>query len=87
MNRQQPQMQQHLSSGARNHLLYPMLDTIAKTSFQAAEGVRKLEGNVHQLREEVKVVQSAIKELRELMQAQTKSSYSLKEEGHEVFSQ
>ena len=81
MNRQQPQMQ---PSGARNHILYPMLDNMAKNSFHAAESMKKLEGNVHQLREEVKVMQSAIKELKELIQAQTKNSYSLKEEGHEV---
>ena len=61
-----------------------MLDLIAKTSFQTAEGVRWLEGYIHQVREEVKLVKSSIKEVKELIQAQTKNNYSLKEEGYEV---
>ena len=69
---------------ARYHPLFPMLDMIAKSTQQMHQKIAKLEGSMHQMKEEVKVVQNALNELKQLSEKTVKSSFSLKEEGYEV---
>lgn len=72
------------AAAARSHMLYPLLDTCNKQSFQACEGVKRLEGTLNQVRGEFKAMQTAVNELKELMQKESKKNFSLKEEGFEV---
>lgn len=72
------------TNAARGHMLYPMLDIAIKYSFQAIEGIKRVESSVTQLKGEMKGMQNAINELRDLIKSQKKSTFSLKEEGYEV---
>ncbi len=82
-NRQQ-QQQSSSAIAARSHPLYPILDASSKNAYQACQGVGKLELSVGQLRNEVKILQTAVQELRELVKKQNRIAFSLKNEGYEV---
>lgn len=81
MNRQQPTQ---MRNPARNHVLFPIVESAAKNSFQATEGIKRLESDVRQLRGEMKTMQTAINELKEVIVTESRRNYSLKDEGHEV---
>lgn len=59
-------------SSARNHVLFPVLDTAAKNSFHANEGVGRLEVHMDKLHDEVKAMRTAMKELKELRKSREK---------------
>ena len=82
-NRQQ-QQQSSSAIASRSHPLYPILDASCKNTYQACQGIGKLELSVGQLRKEVKILQTAVQELKELIEKQNRISFSLKDEGYEV---
>ena len=71
-------------NNARNHPLYPVVDAAAKHSLQACQAISKLESTVGHMRGEFKAMQTAVNELKELIEKQGKLGFSLKDEGYEV---
>lgn len=81
-SRSQPQST--ANHATRNHPLFPAVDSSAKNSFQAVQAIQRLESQFTQLHSEVKAMQMAVKELKELIEKQSKQNFSLKNEGYEV---
>ncbi len=79
-SRLQTSRQQQPSSAlsARNHPLYPIVDASSKHSHQACQAIG-------QLRSEMKLVQTAVQELKELIEKQNRVGFSLKDAGYEVY--
>ena len=68
-----------LSSAARSHMLFPVLDYVGRTQHSQGQKLGKMETDISEIK-------SAVQELNQLLKAHVNNSFSLKDSGYMVCS-
>ena len=69
---------------ARQHLLFPLLDALNKSVQQTNQRMSKIECSLNETKDEIKIVNKSVIELKQLFEKYQKTSFSLKDKGYEV---